>query len=97
VPLDRALLVVVIRSVEHNIAIYCIVAIYRYNIRNVIFYRYDMALAIFRKYDMHSRHIAIWQYIVDILSLERKGKRGEGGVRRAGLATCQNSSARFLP
>jgi hypothetical protein len=84
--------------VEHNIVIYCIVAIYRYNIRNVIFYRYDMALAIFRKYDMHSRHIAIWQYIVDILSLERKGKgREKGGGGAAGLATGQNSSARILP
>jgi len=39
-------------SVEHNIAIYYIVAIYRYNIRDAILYRYNTALAIFRKYDI---------------------------------------------
>jgi hypothetical protein len=57
-----------------------------------------MALAIFRKYDMHSRHIAIWQYIVDILSRKREkkgGREGVGAVRS--LATRQHSSARFLP
>jgi hypothetical protein len=71
---------------DSNILYCCDISI---QYQNVIFYRYDMALAIFRKYDMHSRHIAIWQYIVDVLSLERKGKgreRGEGG--EGGGAAC---------
>jgi hypothetical protein len=54
-----------------------------------------MALAIFRKYNMHSLHIAIWQYIVDILSLEKREKRKGAGWRRYGFVVLSLATSLF--